>query len=222
MEQIMAELVSLDFDGTLAEHRGSWELLNQLYGTNSVGKKVTEQYERGELSFESWCNKQVTNWRKHNVKRCHIKRAAASVKLKPGVETLFDRLSDLNVDYGILSGGIENLMLSIHEFEPDFVIANEIKYNSTSSDQAQNEPTHVNARVGPDKKGERIRELISERNISLNGAIHVGDSHSDVEAFEAVGTAILFDPDERFPSDALQHVDIHVDSRNLERVAELL
>lgn len=218
----MAKLVSLDFDGTLTEHRGSWELLNHLYGTAAAGKRKTKQYEREEISFEEWCEGHVTDWQEHGVTRHHIKRAATAVKLKPGIETLFARLRDLDTDYGVLSGGIENLVYHIDRFDPDFVIANEIQYDTTAPSRSQHKPTQVNVRVGPNQKGERIKELASERGISLKEVIHVGDSHTDVEAFEAVGNAILFDPDDRFPPESLQHVDAHVESRNLERVAELL
>jgi len=218
----MTELVSLDFDGTLTEHRGSWELLNQLYGTAVAGKTRTEQYDRDEISFDEWCDGHVADWREHDVTRRHIKRAAAAVKYKPGIETLFARLQEIDADYGVLSGGVKNLIFCIDRFEPDFVVANEIRYDTTSPDRSQDEPARVNVRVGPNDKGERIRELASERGISLNEVTHVGDSHTDVEAFETVGSAILFDPDDRFPPESLQHVDVHVESRNLQRVAELL
>lgn len=206
-------LVVFDFDGTLADQRGSWGLLYRLFGVEDAGDRRTESYWDDELTFREWCSGNVDDLRTRGVRRNHVERAAAAIKLTDGAEELLSTLSEHDVPFGVLSAGVSDLMTCLDRFEPAFTVSNEIIYE-------HDVPCDVRARVGPNDKDARLREICTNRNVPLTDVLYVGDSHSDTEAFAVAGTSILFDPDERFPEAGYELVDAIVEERTLTRVLD--
>lgn len=204
-------LVVFDFDGTLAEQRGSWGLCYRAFGTEDAGERRTEAYRDGEISFEQWCEGNVRDWRERGVTRENIRRIADAIKLTTGAEDVLESLADEGIPFGVLSSGIADLMARIDRFDPQFVLSNEIIYDESV-------PVGVTATVGPNDKGTALRTVCDRLEIDPLDVTYVGDSHSDVEAFEVAGTSVLFDPDARIEDEAYELVD-HVErDRDLRRI----
>lgn len=211
----MVRLVALDFDGTVALQRGGWLLLTELYGNRGEMEARSEAYRAGDASFGEWCRGNVADWRERGITRDDVERAAAAVVPTPGAETVLAELGDRGLPFGFISSGIAALQARFDEFDPAFALANELVFDDGV-------PVDVRARVGPDDKGRLLRDVAERRGVDLADVLYVGDSHSDVEAFEVAGRAVLFDPDERFPEDAMEAVDALVEGPDLSPVLDHL
>lgn len=216
VELVPPELIAFDFDGTLVDQRGGWLLLQELFGTRERGKTLSERHRGGEITFQEWCDGNVALWAERGVERANVEAAAAAVKLTQGATPLLEFLHDSRPPYGTISGGIRDLQTVLDPFEPDFRLANELQFNDDGTLDGST------ARVGPDHKDEVLKTLCADYGIDPRDVFYVGDSHTDVEAFEVAGTTVLFDPDARLDEGVEEGVDIVVDERDLGRVTALL
>lgn len=208
-------LVVFDFDGTLAEHRGSWGLLYRLFGVERAGQARTEAFWDSELTFPEWCAGNVADWRERGVRREHLDRAAAAVKLTRGAEELLTELTGRNVPFGVVSGGVLDIVERVEPFDPAFMVANEIIYEDGV-------PTRVIPRVPPDAKGEILEELGDRAGVDPTEFVYVGDSHTDEEAIVVAGTTVAFDPDSRIDKSAIETADHVVRERDLTELIPIL
>jgi phosphoserine phosphatase len=215
VELDVPELFVFDFDGTLVDQRGGWLLLQELFGTRSAGKELTEQYDAGVIDFQEWCERNVDLLAGRGVRRRHIQRAAGAVKLTRGANGLLELLQDGDVPYGVVSGGARDLQTVLDPFEPDFRYANEIQF-------ADEKLVDARARVGPDDKDAVLDDLCAEYGVDLSEVFYVGDSHTDVEAFAVAGWSVVFDPDERIDDSVIERTDIVVEDRNMAHLTNLL
>lgn len=208
-------LVVFDFDGTLAEHRGSWGLLYRLFGVERAGEARTEAFWDGELTFPEWCAGNVADWRDRGVRREHLDRAAAAVKWTRGAEELLAELARRDVPFGVVSGGVLDVVERVEALGPSFVVANEIVYEDGV-------PTGVIPRVPPDAKGEILEELGDRAGVDPTEFVYVGDSHTDEEAIAVAGTTVAFDPDSRIEKSAVETADHVVRERDLRELVPIL
>jgi phosphoserine phosphatase len=233
-------LFVFDFDGTLVDQRGGWLLLQELFGTRGAGKELTEQYEAGEIDFADWCEQNVDLLAARGVRRQHIQRAAAAVKLTRGAEGLLSLLQASDVPYGVVSGGLRNLQTVLDPFEPAFRYANEITFVDGSADRSTDDvvgdtPVEAdtvqagdaalagaNARVGPDDKDAVLADLCDEFGVDMSEIFYVGDSHTDVEAFAVAGWSVAFDPDDRIDASVIERTDLVIEERDLAHLTALL
>lgn len=215
IELVSPELIAFDFDGTLVDQRGGWLLLQELFGTRERGKTLSERHRGGEITFQEWCNGNVALWAERGVERANVEAAADAVKLTRGATPLLEFLHESRPPYGTISGGIRGLQTVLDPFEPDFRFANELRFDDGTLDGST-------ARVGPNHKDEVLTTICTDYDIDPSNAFYVGDSHTDIEAFEVAGTTVLFDPDARLDEGVEAGVDIVVDERDLGHVTALL
>lgn len=208
-------LVTFDFDGTLAEQRGGWGLLYRLFGVEEAGDERTAAFWDGELTYDEWLAGNVADWRERNVRREHVERATAAVKLIDGGHELLDSLQRSPVPFGVVSAGVTDLTRKVQAYDPAFLISNEVVWED-------GDPVDVVPRVPPDAKGDILAELCDRTGIDPADVVHVGDSHSDVEAFELAGTAVLFNHDDRIDEDLAALADHVVTERNLAALKPLV
>jgi phosphoserine phosphatase len=215
VELDVPELFVFDFDGTLVDQRGGWLLLQELFGTRGAGKELTEQYDAEVIDFQEWCERNVDLLAERGVRRRHIQRAAAAVKLTRGANGLLELLEDGDVPYGVVSGGVRDLQTVLDPFEPDFRYANEIQF-------ADEELVDARARVGPDDKDRVLEDLCAEYGVDLSEVFYVGDSHTDVEAFAVAGWSVVFDSDERIDDSVIERTDIVVEDRDMAHLTDII
>lgn len=209
-------LVTFDFDGTLAEHEGGWSLCYRLFGVEDAGEARTAAFWDDERSYEAWAAGNVADWRDRGVRREHVERAAAAVKLVTGAADLLSRLRVRGVPFGVVSAGVRGLARPVERFDPSFVVSNEVVYDDDGV------PVDVVPRVPPGSKGEILARLCEDAGVDLDRVVHVGDGESDLAAFERAGTAVLFDPDDRFLDDCSGVVDHVVHERDLSALEPVL
>ncbi len=209
----MSTLVTLDFDGTVADQRDGWGLLNSLFGTTTRGDVLTTQYEKGEIDFSQWCLGHVEVWEERHVTRQDIDAIANAVKLTVGADVLLDYLHGTDdIAFGFISGGLTDLMQSVDGYDSVFQEGNRLRYDENGR------VTGVDATVGPNSKGAIITERAADLEIPLENVIHIGDSHTDTEAFDVVGCSILFCPDDRIDPSYRDSVDVLIEDRDLRHV----
>jgi phosphoserine phosphatase len=204
-------LVAFDFDGTLAEQRGGWGLLYRLFGVEDAGEKRTQAFWNGDISYETWADGNVADWRERGVRQRHLEAAADAVKLTTGASDLVGTLDERDIPFGVLSAGVRDLIRPVERFDPAFVVANELTYDDDI-------PVGVVPRVPPDAKGDLLARLCAEADVDPSEVIYIGDSRSDEEALAVAGTAVLFDPDDRIDDTVSETVDHVVDCRDLSAV----
>lgn len=210
------ELCVFDFDGTLVDQRGGWLLLQELFGTRDTGIQLSERYDAGDLTFEQWCDRNAMAWRERGVQRSHVAAAATAVKFARGADPLLELLRESTCPYGVVSAGVLNLQRVLDPYEPAFRLSNELQFDENGS------ITGTDVQVGPDDKDAVLRDLCREHAVDASAVFYVGDSHSDVEAFEVAGTSVLFDPDDRIDAAVEEDVDVLIEDRTLEHVAGIL
>ncbi|WP_336336566.1 HAD family hydrolase [Haloarcula brevis] len=208
----MTHLVVFDLDGTLTRQRGGFELLHTLYGTTSVGEELQDRFDAGELTFEAWCRETVDHWRTAGITADDVERAAAAVTPKAGATDVLESLQGEGVPFGILSAGVANLAARFERFDPAFVRGNRIRFEDGAL-------AGIDVGVGPTQKGEILRAIRRDRpNVEIT---YVGDSHTDTEAFVEADSAILFDPDDRVPPEAIDAAGSTVNSSDIRDIDEL-
>lgn len=205
------EAVVFDFDGTLATQRGGWLLLHELYGTRGSNDARTEAYRAGEITFAEWCERTVADWVTLGVTTEDVERAAQAVKLTPGAEGLLAWLDDEGLPFGVISAGVTDLQRRLDPYDPAFQLGNDLTFVDGRLSGAE-------ANVGPDDKDEVLAAACDDLGADLAETVYVGDSHTDVEAFEVAGHSILFDPDGRLPDCAFDLVDGVVEEPHLDGV----
>lgn len=208
-------LVTFDFDGTLAEHRGGWGLFYRLFGVEDAGEERTTAFWDGEISYDEWTAGNLADWRDRGVRRPHVDGAADAVKLATGAEDLLADLGDSRVPFGVVSAGVRSLIRPVERFDPAFVVSNEVVYDDDV-------PVDAVSRVPPGSKGEILTALCAEAGIDPEAAVHVGDSRSDEAAFAVAGTSVLFDPDGQIDDEVYGTVDHVVETRDLSRIRSVV
>jgi phosphoserine phosphatase len=212
----MSDWIIFDYDGTLATHRSGWTVLHSVFGTEHVQTDRLEAYRTGDLSFEDWADLDVENWIQRGATKSDINRVAEAIKLSTGIEPLIAGLADRNYSFGVLSGGLTDLTKKIQSFDPDFICANPLVYDEFGS------LVGVEKRVGPSHKGEMLETLGTEHGFDHQDVVFVGDSHSDIEAFEVAKRSILFDPDPALAEDEHDVADTIIPEHDLELILEYL
>lgn len=207
--------LTFDFDGTLAVQRGGWTLLHELYGTTASGDERTAAYRDGDISFEAWCRGNVADWRDRGVTEADIERAAAAQKLTAGADALLEWVGEHDLPFGVISGGVTDLLAPVQRYDPEVLVSNDLRFDDRQLVGV--EPT-----VGPDDKGDLLETVCADMGVSPDETVYVGDAHTDVEAFEVAGYAMLFDPDPRFPDSGYELVDEVHTERDLRHVRDAI
>lgn len=212
----MNDWVVFDYDGTLATHRSGWTLLHSVFGTGHVQKERVEAYRAGDLLFEEWADLDVQNWVERGATRDDIELAADAVKISNGAPQTLSELENRGYRFGILSGGVRQLTSKIQKFNPEFICANRLKYDGEGNLDG------VDKEVGPSEKAEVLKDLGKKYGFNPNDVTFVGDSHSDLEAFEIVNKAILFDPDPALKKSEYDVADIVIAEHDLTQILDPL
>ena len=184
----MADWIVFDFDGTLCLNRSGWTVLASLFGTETESFRRKEAYFGGEISFDDRIEKDVRAWRECGVTKSDVERASNAIKLMPGTESLLRKIDESEYNFGVLSAGVADLTTKLQQFDPAFVVGNELRFEDGLLTDAE-------TKVSATSKTDWLAELGAEYDFEPSEITYVGDSNTDIQAFEMVDRAILFNPD---------------------------
>lgn len=197
----MTDWVVFDFDGTLCTNRSGWTVLAALFGTEEESFRRKQAYFEGELTFDERIDRDVRAWREYGVTESDVERAAAAIKLMPGTASLLRTLRERGYEFGVLSAGVADLTSKLQQFDPAFVVGNELRFEDGLLVDAE-------TKVSATSKTDWLAELGSEHGFQPSDITYVGDSNTDVEAFEMVDRAVLFNPDPALTSAGRESADV--------------
>lgn len=205
----MADWIVFDYDGTLTTHRSGWTLLHSLFGTEHVQAKRRHAYRSGNLSFEQWAELDVQDWVKRGATKADVERIADAVKLTTGTEHVLSEIKIGRNRWGVLSGGLIELTAQVRRFDPAFVRGNSLEFDDDGR------LVGVEKCVGPAEKGEELEALGADYGFDPERITFVGDSRSDLEAFQTAGRAVLFDPAPSVGGEVFDATDVVIDGHDL-------
>ena len=182
----MTKLICFDLDGVIVEPHNFWLELHKALGTLEEGTVLTKKYLYTD--YQKLVEEVVHKlWKGKNAAPYYalIKKIA----YLPGVAEIFKEIKKQDWMTAIISSGSLDLARRVqHDLGIDPIYANEliIKNNIITGEFVW--PIGS----GNHHKVKIIKHLCQDFGIKPKEVIYVGDSESDIEAFEFVGTSIAF------------------------------
>jgi len=177
-------LVAFDLDGTLTTSRSCWEDVHKFFGTwESHGKKILDQFLRGELSYEEFDKKDVEVWIGRT--RTEYMAAFETIRYRDGIEELIAFLKDKGCFLALISAGLQEFVdIVAKRYDFDYWIGNEIiwKDDIITGD--------IKINVDGNKKGLILQNILERYQIPVQNSIAIGDSTADIDMFKAAGLSI--------------------------------
>ena len=148
----------------------------------------------------------VELWRGVDIQK--IRDILYKTRMMNGIYETIPRLRK-NYKLVIISGGIDILADRIkEEFDMDYAIANELIVRDGMV-------SGINRIIDFKGKGNALKEIAENRDISLDECAVIGDYINDIPMFEIAGLSIAFDP--KHP-DVINSADEVVYEKNLTRI----
>ncbi len=207
------KLICFDMDGVIFKDINFWMELHKKFGTLEQGIKLTEKYLHS--NYEKLVEEVVVKlWKGKNAKPYF--ELVKSIEYLPGVPKVFQHVKKQDWVTSIISASSIDVARRVQQdYGIDHIFANELVIKDGKVSGEFIWPIGV----GKHKKAEIIRHLCKDLGIKTKEVIYIGDSDTDIEAFQEVGLSIAFNSQ----SEALKEVATHVvDSNNLADVLPYL
>jgi phosphoserine phosphatase len=211
----MTEWIVFDYDGTLATHRSGWTVFYALFGTEHTALDRKRSFYDGEITFADRIEGDVSEFIDRGASRRDIVNGSKAIKLNDGVDETLQELQRRGYEFGILTAGLTHLTRKVDRHDPAFVFGNELRFED-------DELVGVDVRVGPEEKPAQLRRAGREHGFDPEDVVYVGDSNSDIEVFDIVGTAVLFDPAPAIRDEVYERSDVVLDTDDFTAVLDLL
>ena len=207
------KLICFDMDGVIFKDINFWLELHKKFDTLEQGTKLTEKYLHA--NYEKLVEEVVVKlWKGKDAKPYY--QLVNSLEYLPGVEKTFKYVKKQGWISAIISASSIDVARRVQkDYGVDHLFANElvIRDGKVSGDFIW----PIGA--GKHKKAEIIRHLCKDLKLKPTEVIYIGDSDTDLEAFEEVGLSIAFNS----ASEKLKKVATHiVESNNLADVLPYL
>jgi len=200
------KLICFDMDGVIFKDVNFWIELHKKFGTLKEGIQLTEKYLHTdydklveEVVVKLWKGKKATLYFD----------LVNSLEYLQGVSEVFNYIKSQDLITAIISASSADAAKRVQkDYGIDHIFANEliIKEGKVAGEFVW----QIGA--GKHKKAEIISHLCSDLGISKEEVIYIGDSETDIEAFQEVGLSIAFNS----KSDELKRIANYiVDSNNL-------
>jgi len=199
-------LIALDMDGVIFKDVNFWMKLHKKFGTYEQGKALTATYLHTdydnlveEVVVKLWKGKDAGSYWE----------LVDSLEYLPGVQEIFEYIKKNDLLSAIISASsIDVARRAQRDYSVDHIFANELIIRNGKVTGEFVWPIGA----GKHKKAEIIRHLCEDLGITPKQVIYIGDSDTDIEAFQEVGLSIAFNS----TSEELKKVATHVvDSHNL-------
>lgn len=200
------KLIAFDLDGVLVDGRGSWGEIHNGLGTLEESECNGREYFSGKITFDEWAKLDVKLWLGVNIGK--IQTILQKTRMMKGIYETIPKLRK-NYKLVIISGGINILADRIkEEFNMDYAIANELSVKDEKV-------TGINNIVDFMGKGNILREIAGNMNISPDECAVVGDYINDIPMFDVAGLSIAFDPKHEDVIDSADNVVYEKDLRGI-------
>jgi len=156
-------------------------------GTWKEAKRYSIMYEHGIICYDEWAHLDASLWKSVNVEK--LRKIVESIPYRPGASETVRMLRNMSFKLAIVSAGLTMLADKVkRELGFDHAIANEpICRDGYMTGE-------IIVRVDFENKGDILKHLCREENISVERCVAIGDSGSDVPLLKAAGIAIAFNP----------------------------
>ncbi|HIG92810.1 TPA: HAD-IB family phosphatase [Candidatus Woesearchaeota archaeon] len=207
------KLLCFDMDGVLFKDINFWLELHKSFGTLQEGLKLTEKYLHTD--YDRLVEEVVGKlWKGRDAKPYYA--LVNSIEYVLGVDKVFGYAKKKDLVTAIISASSIDVARRVQrDYGVDHLFANElvIKQGKVSGEFIW----PVGA--GKHKKADIVKHLQQDLGISVKECIYIGDSETDIEAFEQVGLSIAFNP----PSDKVRKAATWaVESNTLQAVLKYL
>lgn len=194
------KLAVFDLDGTLKQVQSPYSHVHRALGVTEQAETIAARYRRGELDYMQWGQQEIALWRDLPVDR--LQAIIATIPYWPGAREFVGQLKASGVRVAIISAGFD---VHVRHWAQDLG-ADQALYN-----RLQVENGHLTGRfiaaVDGKNKGELVRELQQQWQISPAETLAAGDTWQDTYMFQQAALAIAVAPDD--PAVA-QKADIHL------------
>lgn len=114
-----------------------------------------------------------------------------------------------------MTDAVVDLTPKVEQFDPDFVRGNELTFSNGFLTDAE-------LKVSAISKAEQLTSLGEKHEFDVSNIVYVGDSNTDIEAFEVAGKSTLFNPDPSLEERGYELADVVVDSPDISDILEYL
>ncbi|MEL9991637.1 MAG: HAD hydrolase family protein [Thermoproteus sp.] len=173
--------VVFDVDGVLTTFRSAWRRLHVILGIDAELNRAL--YERGYIDYADWAVADAAMWR-------GTPRYIAESLFKPreGFDELCKTLGRFPIYKMAVSAGVGYTRRLSNCFDEFYV--NDLVYDGDVV-------AGISVAVTNTNKAEVAREALARRGISLEEAVAIGDSETDLPLLERAGFSIAFNPTSR-------------------------
>lgn len=194
------KLICFDMDGVIFKDINFWIELHRKFGTLEKGLELTKKYLHSD--YDKLVEEVVVKlWKGKDAKPYF--NLVNSIEYLPGVKETLTTLKKKGYLTAIISASsIEVARRVQKDYGIDHIFANElvIKNNKISGEFIW--PIGV----GNHHKAKIIKHLCSDLGIALKEVVYIGDSDTDLEAFEIVGLSIAFNSASEKLKEAADHI----------------
>lgn len=193
-------------DGVIFRDINFWIELHRKFGTLEQGIKLTDQYLH--TNYDKLVEEVVEKlWKGEDAEPYY--ELVNSLEYLPGVAQMFEHLRDRGYQTAIVSASSIDVARRVQkDYFVDHLFANELIIRDKKVAGEFVWPIGV----GKHHKARIIRDLSRDLRVPLSEVIYIGDSDTDIEAFQEVGRSIAFNSS----SPALKQVATYViESENL-------
>jgi HAD superfamily PSPase-like hydrolase len=186
------KLVCFDFDGTLLDVKDYiWNDLHDAFGVPlSYRKTYWDLFLSRKITYEEWFDSDVNQWVRKGIYRKDFIRVISKLKLITGSQEALRELKHRGYKLLLVSGTINiviDTLLPEHPF--DEVLANTIKFDADGKISSWKATPY-----DFEHKVTAMKAIAKQEGITLGECVFVGDNDNDVQAIEAAGLGIAFNP----------------------------
>ncbi|MTI45384.1 phosphoserine phosphatase [Roseibium hamelinense] len=180
------KLLIADMDSTMIRQECIDELAAEL-GLKDRISKITERAMRGEIAFEPALRERVSLL--EGLPTSTIETVLSTrIHLMPGGRTLVQTMKANGAYCALVSGGFTHFTKAI----ANLVGFDEHRANTLLEENGRLSGKVAEPILGRDAKRDRLAELLSEKQLTPNDAIAVGDGANDLAMIDLAGAGIAY------------------------------
>lgn len=199
----IARAIIFDFDGTLTKPgstRTTWEAIWQSlgYNDNECGL-LANRFFQGEISHTQWCQLTLEKFKARKLGYEAVTAVAANIELIGDFDECMAEIQSLGIPAYIVSGSIWDVIVTALGDRVRFF--RRIEANAFGYMPDKTIGTITGTRFDFEGKGDFVREISAELNVSPSEILFVGNSINDLHVKPAGARTLLVNPHFTSPSD---------------------